>query len=565
VRAFDIKLATLAVVAISGSLALPGSASAAISCSFSSSVVTVSLTANDFPIIVRSGNDVQIRDNAAGQTLVPCTGGTPTVTTTERIDVDQATAGQNVQLIVDLIGGPFEPGLGGPAEGGGTSEIEFDIDLGGGSDFDTVFLSPRQDPFSDHFRFGDLGGGVSGANLNPPEAGGPDGDDLRLTNVDSLVVTMGFSETVANTYDGSGGAEFSGPLDEIPIGGFGGGAGPDTVIGGDRGGIYDGFDGNDTLFSSPESPFSETLRGGDATDTLEYSRATSAVTVDLGTAAIQDTGGGGFDVLDLTDFENLTGGPFGDTLTGTSGANRIVGAAGVDDISLLAGADQFDVLDGGPDTVDCGGDGDSGVADEQGVDTLTNCEMVDFPPQTSIAAGPANGATISDPTPTYTLAANEPATFQRRVDGGPFQPCQASCTVPSLSDGAHSLAFRATDQDPPATADPTPVTRAVTVDTSPPSGGGGGGDDDPPETTILSGPKKKTKKKSVTFRFSSNEGGSTFECALDEKAFSPCSSPARVKARKKGRHSFDVHAVDAAGNVDQTPATHSWKRKRKRR
>ena len=40
--------------------------------------------------------------------------------------------------------------------------------------------------------------------------------------------------------------------------------------------------------------------------------------------------------------------------------------------------------------------------------------------------------------------------------------------------------------------------------------------------------------------------------------------PVKVKARRKP-HSFSVVAVDAAGNRDSTPATYSWKVKRKRR
>ncbi|HEY8002060.1 MAG TPA: hypothetical protein VID76_08995, partial [Solirubrobacterales bacterium] len=63
---------------------------------------------------------------------------------------------------------------------------------------------------------------------------------------------------------------------------------------------------------------------------------------------------------------------------------------------------------------------------------------------------------------------------------------------------------------------------------------------------------------------SSNEAGSTFECALDKAAFAPCTSPKTVKA-KKGKHTFSIKAKDAAGNVDGSPATYSWKVKKKRK
>jgi hypothetical protein len=86
----------------------------------------------------------------------------------------------------------------------------------------------------------------------------------------------------------------------------------------------------------------------------------------------------------------------------------------------------------------------------------------------------------------------------------------------------------------------------------------------PPETTITSKPPKKTKKKSVSFAFESSEPGSSFECKLDDGAFSACSSPVEEKA-KRHKHTFSVRAIDAAGNIDQSPAEATWKVKKKRK
>jgi hypothetical protein len=86
-----------------------------------------------------------------------------------------------------------------------------------------------------------------------------------------------------------------------------------------------------------------------------------------------------------------------------------------------------------------------------------------------------------------------------------------------------------------------------------------------PETTITKGPKDKTRKKTATFEFSSNEAGSSFQCALDgRQEFKPCASPLTIKV-KKGKHSFSVQAVDAAGNPDGSPATDDWKVKKKKK
>ncbi len=68
----------------------------------------------------------------------------------------------------------------------------------------------------------------------------------------------------------------------------------------------------------------------------------------------------------------------------------------------------------------------------------------------------------------------------------------------------------------------------------------------------------------MTFSFSSDESGGSYECALDGEAFAPCSSPVKRKV-KKGKHTFSVRAVDAAGNADATPATATFKVKRKRK
>jgi hypothetical protein len=62
----------------------------------------------------------------------------------------------------------------------------------------------------------------------------------------------------------------------------------------------------------------------------------------------------------------------------------------------------------------------------------------------------------------------------------------------------------------------------------------------------------------VSFGFSASEGGSTFECSLDGAAFTLCSSPASYSSLGSGVHTFDVRAIDPAGNMDLTPASFSW-------
>ena len=83
----------------------------------------------------------------------------------------------------------------------------------------------------------------------------------------------------------------------------------------------------------------------------------------------------------------------------------------------------------------------------------------------------------------------------------------------------------------------------------------------PPDTTITKGPKKKTAKPKAKYRFTSDEPGSTFECKIDNAGFGfgDCASPVKLKRLDEGKHKFKVRAIDAAGNVDPSPAKDRFK------
>ncbi len=55
-------------------------------------------------------------------------------------------------------------------------------------------------------------------------------------------------------------------------------------------------------------------------------------------------------------------------------------------------------------------------------------------------------------------------------------------------------------------------------------------------------------------RFDSDDPDATFECKVDQKLWKPCSSPRKLKRMKARKHKVRVRAIDAAGNVDPTPA-----------
>lgn len=80
-----------------------------------------------------------------------------------------------------------------------------------------------------------------------------------------------------------------------------------------------------------------------------------------------------------------------------------------------------------------------------------------------------------------------------------------------------------------------------------------------PATKINAGPPKKTHRRKATFRFGSNDAGSTFECKVDHRKFRGCASPKKYKGLNVGNHTFKVRSIDSAGNRDSTPASFSWK------
>jgi Ca2+-binding RTX toxin-like protein len=76
---------------------------------------------------------------------------------------------------------------------------------------------------------------------------------------------------------------------------------------------------------------------------------------------------------------------------------------------------------------------------------------------------------------------------------------------------------------------------------------------------LLTSPKKWMR---VSFRFTSNEPGSSFRCKLDGKPYRGCTSP-RAYRVKAGRHAFRVFAIDRVGNRDRTPVVFRFQVRRR--
>ena len=128
----------------------------------------------------------------------------------------------------------------------------------------------------------------------------------------------------------------------------------------------------------------------------------------------------------------------------------------------------------------------------------------------------------------------------------------ASCTSPQsysgLSDGAHKFEVRAVDQA--GNADQSAASFEWSIDTT------------PPQTQIDSSPSALTNSANASFSFSGTDAGgsgvASFECRRDSEEWVSCASPRTYTSLAEGAHSFEVRAVDQAGNTDQSPATFNW-------
>jgi hypothetical protein len=140
--------------------------------------------------------------------------------------------------------------------------------------------------------------------------------------------------------------------------------------------------------------------------------------------------------------------------------------------------------------------------------------------------------------------------FECRLDGGTFSTCPGSGkTYSDLAEGRHTFDVRAVDVA--GNPDGTPATMSWTIDTTDPG------------TAVASSPDPVTAATSAAFTYQGDAGtGSAvagYECRLDETAFQACPvAGVSYTDLAAGGHRFEVRAVDAVGNVDDSPAVATW-------
>jgi hypothetical protein len=164
-------------------------------------------------------------------------------------------------------------------------------------------------------------------------------------------------------------------------------------------------------------------------------------------------------------------------------------------------------------------------------------------PQTTIDSGPSDPSDSAAATFTFSTG-EQGASFECRADGAAWAACTSPRQLTGLADGDHTFEVRAIDAA--GNVDDSPASHAWTVDTA------------PPDTTISSGPSGTVASTDATFAFTASEAGSRFECRVDAAAYASCASPRTLTGLGPGTHSFDVRAIDAAGNIDSSPAGRTW-------
>jgi hypothetical protein len=119
-------------------------------------------------------------------------------------------------------------------------------------------------------------------------------------------------------------------------------------------------------------------------------------------------------------------------------------------------------------------------------------------------------------------------------------PYQGSWPLPG-TDGAHSVKVTARDN----VGHEANAIVSVTIDRA------------VPDTSLVTYPGNPSNLPTPQFTFSSTEPG-TFECRVDGGSWAVCSSPYTAAALADGNHTFEVRAIDTAGNVDGSPASWTW-------
>ncbi|MFG5117285.1 Ig-like domain-containing protein [Methylorubrum sp. POS3] len=176
-------------------------------------------------------------------------------------------------------------------------------------------------------------------------------------------------------------------------------------------------------------------------------------------------------------------------------------------------------------------------------------------PDTAIGAHPAAITNTTDAvfgfTGTDTAGGSGVGDFLASLDGGAFTSASSGgVAYHGLADGQHTLTVKAVDAA--GNVDASPASYAWIVDTA------------APDTAITAGPAAVTSGTSahLTYAGTDEAGGggvASYRVSVDGGAVTTTTATSLdLTGLTDGTHSVQIAAVDAAGNVDATPASVGW-------
>lgn len=456
-------------------------------------------------VILGEGGADQIDGGANGDY---CAGAGATTASCEFSGGDQQVEPQSASTIASGLMAPA--GTGPPA-----------LYLTGRSSDDTLVATYSPSPQQVAFTANGSSAGTFSLGTEPPDSvvvAGLAGDDtliaanfppstsvILLGGEDGDTITGDDTEDAAIDGDGNDTVDARGGDDAVPNN-----QGDDDLHAG----------AGEDLFISDSVCEGDLIDGGPDRDNANWANFDSAISIDMAAKRAGLIGGGGQPqcssdplLTTLEAIEDIEGTSLGDVMIGDAGPNQLLGRPGSDTYFAAAGNDSILANSGDTDlTIECG----------EGFDTA----LIDIPT-----------ASYEDPAPVACEDVEERPVNSFRPPGTPPDP------------------------DPPA-AEPTTSTTAV----PPRPKRRPRPDVKAPQTRIVAHPAALTwttwQTRRVAFRFAANEAGASFRCRLDRGPFRPCRSPRAYRVRT-GAHTVRIYATDAAGNRDRTPASFSFRVRRR--
>ena len=170
-------------------------------------------------------------------------------------------------------------------------------------------------------------------------------------------------------------------------------------------------------------------------------------------------------------------------------------------------------------------------------------------PMASINSNPPS--ITNSATGTFTFSATPPPAgsitgYECNLDSGGYSACSSPKVYTSLTQGSHTFSVRSIDNNSNASSS---VSYTWIVDLT------------NPVLTINTNPTNPTNAANAAFTFSATDtgGGSvaSYECKLDAASYAACASPLNYSSLTDGSHTFNVRAIDTAGNTSSVGA-YTW-------